>query len=186
MEQSENGGIISVFKRYPYWGWLLLSLLLWSGTLSKFYFNYKFSQSDNLSALVNNDLHQREKSADQFLKDTVFLNALCNNTLKKDDVDRLFGLPFYVYVYANDSLVYWNNNSQQFYPNSKNLGEQTINNSHGLYLTKKLAWNKNNKTILVALPVFIQYPLENNYLRSHFVADDAIPVNTKIVENAHI
>ena len=82
MEQSENSRIIDVFKRYPYWGWLLLSLLLWATTLSKFYVNYKFSKASNLSELISTDLHKKEKALSQFLNDTNFIYKIVDKQFK--------------------------------------------------------------------------------------------------------
>ena len=58
-----------------------------------------------------------------------------------------------------------------------------VKNEKGVFLEKcvTLPQMPGNKKLVILFPVLITYPLENDYLKSHFVASDDIPVSTAVV-----
>lgn len=133
---------------------------------------------------VEKDLHKQEMAFKKLLSDEETLNSIFNNSLTESNVSRLTELSFRLYAYNADTLLFWNNNkilADCAAPHD--MPEGMLYNDRGFYIKKcvTVTANKNNR-LVVLFPILISYPIENNYLRSRFVAADYIPVtNTRIL-----
>jgi len=169
-----------MFKRYPYWGWLLLGLCLWGITGYRFYTHYRALQPERVAHVIEDDLHRRERSLNAFTQEQELIKHIFSGALKEDEQEKLFHLPFYVFAYSSDSLVYWNTNTVQLGCNPESTKLKLIRTTRGVFLQECIgppfinSWQK----LVVLLPVTIRYPMENDYLRSRFLAADNIPTDT--------
>lgn len=175
-----------MFRRYPYWGWLLLCLVLWCINGYHFYVHRDALKPGNMAHAVNNDLLHREDAFNSFIKEQDLIKRLFTDSLTEKESERVNKLPFYIYCYDHDTLKFWNNNSI-IVPNNDSLLDKTalIRNSKGTFVAKclKPAFTGWHKRIVILFPLLITYPpqLENDYLKSHFVASEYIPVSTRII-----
>lgn len=138
---------------------------------------------------VEKELHRQELAFKKLLEDEETLNSIFSNNLNERAVSHLTELPFRLYAYNSDTLVFWNNNKiLADCAASQNQPEGILYNDRGFYIKKCVTVTANKNNRLVALfPILISYPIENSYLHSRFVAADYIPVtNTRILTRSII
>lgn len=172
-----------MFNRFPYWGWLIFSVLLWTGSTIYFRAHREAVLPEQMARSVNEDLAQKERAFNAFMQDRKFIRRMFTDSLTGDEVKKLANLPFYIYAYNGDSLAFWNNNSVIGLDNDSLQGGTSIRkNQKGVFIRQYLRQTDlgDNEKLIVMFPILITYPLENDYLHAHFVASDIIPVKTKI------
>ncbi len=173
-----------MLRRYPYWGWLFLSVLLWCGNGYHFHLHRQAMLPVHMARAVNADLKHREEVFEHFINDKDLLRKLFADSLSEKENTQICNSPFYIFCYRNDSLILWNTNTVIAAPNDT-IKEKwgLLHNEKGIFLSRSVQppLPGSNKRVVVLLPVLITYPVENEYLRSHFPASDYIPAKTKII-----
>lgn len=178
-----------MFKKLPYYGWLLIAVLLWGAVYYSFYIKSQAIKPEAMAKLVSLDLQKRQDALDALLKGKTLLNKMFTGDFTSDEVDQLADEPFYIYAFEQDStegniLVFWNSNvvvgtceGNDFFSD-----DNTLFKNNGTYLKHciRLPWMKPYQSIVVLFPIAHNYPFQNEYLQSSFVASDAIPTTTKI------
>ena len=174
-----------MFRRYPYWGWLLLSLLLWCINGYNFHRHRQALLPEKMAHAVNADLQHREEVFEGFISgEQDFIRRIFVDSITENESVQLSKLPFYIFGYDKDSLRYWNTNIVIGAINDSARNRLVLlRNEKGVFIEKciDLTFLNGNKKFVVLFPVLITYPLDNDYLKSHFVASDYIPVKTKII-----
>ena len=176
-----------MFKRYPYWGWLVISSALWCINFFHFYAHRQEMLPEKMAYSVSADLKQKEDGFNALMKNEDLLRRMFADSVTAEEEKKINEMPFYIYGYQGDSLVFWNNNSVIGSRNDTTEGRITIRrNQKGVFIRKFIRLNSRgmNGSMVVLFPVMISYPLENDYLHSHFEASEHIPVTTKINELA--
>jgi two-component system, NtrC family, nitrogen regulation sensor histidine kinase NtrY len=174
-----------MFRRYPYWGWLLLSLLLWCICGYDFYMHRQAMLPAQMAQTVTNNLNLRDEIFQNFTKEHDLIGKSFADSLTERELERIKDFPFYVYGYDNDSLEFWNTNSVIAVWNDSSLDKHLlVRNEKGVFVQKsiRLPYLDSSKHLVVLFPVVITYPIENDYLSSHFVSSHYIPVKTKILK----
>ncbi len=174
-----------MFKRYPYRGWLLLSIMLWCLAGYRYYTGTKALQPKNMAQAVEADLNNKEKQFNQLLDNEALIKNIFNERLAEKDVERLTELPFDIYAYDKKGLVFWNNNTllAECIPDNSNTASALVSNERGFYIRKcytRPYLGKDSK-LTVLFPILTAYPINNNYLVSHFEAGSYIPTDTRIL-----
>ena len=175
-----------MFRKYPYWGWLLLSLILWCINGYNFHLHRQDMLPERMARAVNADLKHREDVFEGFKLEHDILRRMYSDSLTGKEEDRINNFPFYIYCYDSGTLKFWNTNIIVPASSDSALGEREIlQNDKGVFIAECIqpADMDGHKRILALFPILITYPLENDYLRSHFVASDYIPVKTKIINS---
>ena len=175
-----------MFKRYPYWGWLLLSILLWGITSYRFYTHDRALQPRQMARTISDDLHKKEKSLEAFLREKELIEDIFSDSLTNEEQEKLLHLPFYVFAYDNDTLSYWNTNTLQQICNPGTEKLTLLNNTKGAFLQQCISpsFTGARQKLVLLLPLVVKYPMENDYLKSHFLAADYIPSSTQLLEDS--
>ena len=176
-----------MFRKYPYWGWLLVSLALWCFNALHFHTHRLEMLPERMAESVNIDLHQKQSDFNKLFGDTALVSRIVSGTFSEKESDKLNTSQFFVYVYCNDTLKYWNTNKViGIYYDSLQGRHFLVHNEKGVFVEQcqKLQCIQGNCKLVVLYPVFITYPLENDYLKSHFVASDFIPTATKMLADS--
>ncbi|MBC7552851.1 MAG: GHKL domain-containing protein [Taibaiella sp.] len=169
-----------MFRRYPYWGWLGISVLLWCINIVHLSGHRQEMLPVKMANTINSHLQGGEAACNDFITDTALLRHLFQGTITEKEMKRVTALPFYVYGYSSDTLKFWNNNSVvATNHDSLRAGLSIRRNAKGTFIRKCINLDKNTRVIAL-FPVLITYPLENDYLHTHFAASDNIPVSTRI------
>ncbi len=179
-----------MFKNYPYWGWLLVCILLWGATGDRVYRETQSMKPVNMAAAIQADLNEQERSFEKLLADKELVKRIFDERLTHNDVEKLNNLPFKLFAYQKDILTYWNTNDilvdcgYSFNDSAISI----LHNDNGIYIKKCIApyyldWQKK---LTILFPVEVAYPFENKYLRSHFIAADNIPLDTRILSKSVI
>ena len=172
-----------MLRRYPYWGWLLLSAILWTVNVMHIRGHRQEMLPEKMARAVNSDLQRREGYFESFIKEKDLIRRIFDDSLTQNESATVNALPFYVYAYDSSDLVFWNNNSIIATFHDSMVGKVTVRtNQKGVFIRKCLAlpYLGGSKKLVVFFPVLITYPLQNDYLHTHFVASDYIPVSTRI------
>ena len=176
-----------MFRRYPYWGWLILGLLLWCINGYNYHLHRQDMMPERMAKAITADLRQRTDAFEGFLEEHSLVRHMFSDSLTGKETDRLNKFPFYVYAFDKDSLKYWNTNIFTPVYNDSLLGKTVVlRNEKGVFVARCMEQPVagKNKRLIALFPVFITYPLENDYLRTHFAASDNIPITTKILSPA--
>ncbi len=172
-----------MFRRYPYWGWLLVSLILWCMNGYYFHLHEKDTMPESMAAAVNSELNYQYEAYEDFIIDQELVRNVFSDSLSPEEFNDIKTLPFYIYAYQHDSLTFWNTNTIiADISDSAFISERLLRNDKGVFVEKNIhpKFLDSSKTLVVLFPVAITYPIENNYLTSHYIASDNIPVNTRI------
>jgi len=171
-----------MFRRYPYWGWLLMSLLLWCINGYQFRLHRQSMLPGHMANMVTKDLRQRVDIFDGFVKEHDKIRRLFSDSLTENESREINNLPFYIFGYDRDTLKFWNTNAVIAGRNDSASGKTIIlRNEKGVFIARYVKLPDDHLQFVVLFPVVIMHPLENNYLKSHFVASEYIPVKTKII-----
>lgn len=172
-----------MFRRYPYWGWLLVSLILWCMNGYYFQLHKTAITPEQMAAAVNSDLNYRAEAYEDLIAEQELVRHIYADSLTPKEFSELKNLPFFIYAYENDTLKFWNTNTVIGKINDSASGKEfLLRNEQGVFVEKciRTKYLDGNKMLVALIPVLISYPLENNYLESHFAAFDEIPVTAKI------
>ncbi len=145
-----------MFRRYPYWGWLLLSIVLWCINGYNFHAHYRAMQPASLTRTVDRDLHNREEAFDNFTRDTKLLRRIFTDSLTEGESRRVNSLPFYVFGYEGDTLKFWNTNVLVVGYNDSASGKEFIlRNEQGVFVEKCFVppVARDNRKLVVLFPV---------------------------------
>ena len=172
-----------MFRRYPYWGWLLLSIVLWCAACWHFYDNSRALRPAAMANIVSKDLQKKELSLKEFLTHEILIKQTFAQTLTTDEVRELHDYPFYVYAFDNDTLVFWNNNKILPGYNDAGPDPKLIKYSRGYYIAQSLSlpYLDKDERVVILFPIVTLYPFENDYLKSHFEAADYIPASAQVL-----
>ena len=169
-----------MFKRYPYKGWLLISVLLWCIAGYRYYVKNNEVTPAKMAQSVERDLQDKQREAKQTLQDKNLISKIFNDRLSEKDVQQLSELSFFIYAYENDGLIFWNSNEMLVDCSSGHAEDNILLTTDKGTFVKQCVFIDAKRKITVLYPILIKYPFENNYLKSHFEAEDYIPVNTSI------
>ena len=169
-----------MFRKFPYWGWLGVSVILWCINVLHLSGHRQDMLPEKMAHAVNKDLQSREEAFDGFIKDTALLQKLFAGSVAKNEMQKVESFPFYVYGYNADTLKFWNNNA--VIGNNNDTVQHILSikkNQKGIFIRKYIhLWGKEG--LVVLFPLLVAYPLENDYLHTHFLASDNIPAGTKV------
>jgi len=170
-----------MFRRYPYWGWLLLCLLLWSTVGYYYHINRRETQPERMARAVNNDLAKRASEYEQLAGNRGMMNRMFADSLTLEEVQETGKLPFYIFAYEDGTLKFWNTNT--IVPVLNDTSENSpplLRNERGVYV-QKFRRLSSKRSVIALFPVLTTFPVENDYLKSQFAASEHIPVNTRII-----
>jgi two-component system, NtrC family, nitrogen regulation sensor histidine kinase NtrY len=171
-----------MFRRYPYWGWLLICVLLWSGSGYYYYAQNQQTYPAHMARAVNEDLQKREAAFNTLAGRPDLIGRMFSDSLSLQEVTELSNQPFYVFAYHNNYLRFWNTNTILPEHVDTTYGAASlVTNERGIFVQRTMRGGGNGKRLVVIYPVRYSYPVENDYLRSHFVASEHIPVSTRVM-----
>lgn len=173
-----------MFRRYPYWGWLLLGLLLWAANGYYYYMHRQNVLPERMAHAVNADLKHKQSVLETLISDRGLVKRMFADELTTSDAKLLNNVPFYIYCYDHNYLKNWNTNSIiDTVADDAGQAPVIVQNIRGVFIQQspRLPWLGDYKKLVVLFPVRVNYPIENDYLRSHFIASEYIPLSTRIV-----
>jgi two-component system, NtrC family, nitrogen regulation sensor histidine kinase NtrY len=174
-----------VFRRYPYWGWLLAIALLWSFAGYRYHENMLLLKPRAIANTVSEDIQYRERELNLFLEQEDLIRKMFAGTLTTSEVSELADASFHIYAFEDDVLIFWNNNTVIGTCRRDSLlkDNNSLFKSNGTFLKKciQLPIIEENKSIVALFPISYNYPFENEYLKSHYAAADYIPSSTKVM-----
>jgi two-component system nitrogen regulation sensor histidine kinase NtrY len=143
-----------------------------------------------MAAAVQKELKEQQQAFLQLVANQDLIKRLFHESLSEDESAELAGLPFKLFAYSADELIFWNTNKvlvECGYPLSA-TGEQLLFHERGFFIKNCISFPylEQNKKLVVLFPITTTHPFENNYLRSGFVAGDDIPPATRILSRPTI
>ncbi len=138
---------------------------------------YVYNQQWNTAKIVAHIQQQvinKEQKAYDILAQLVAENEQAGNYHK---FDQLVNDGFFVQIYQNNELVYWNSNALPAnLPVNTQLNPQCIRTPNGFY--ERVALTTTTKQYIVFVQLYNAYPYENNFLKNGFVKAFA-PITTQ-------
>lgn len=140
----------------------------------------------NLAGTVQNDLRSRQGEFIGLYNNKELLNKIFSGKLSDKEVANLVKLPYQIYAYENDVLIFWNTNKVlancERQPNESN---GLIFNEKGFFIRACYTISKEkNRQLTVLFPITTVYPFENQYLLSQFEAGRHIPMSARLFRHA--
>lgn len=171
-----------MLRKQPYWGFLIMALLL-LGLAAAFREQQKAKlHPAAMAAAVEEMLQKRDLYSKNFVKDTQQLQQLLYSTLSDANYqDYITPLPFYVFAYNGDSLIFWNDNDMEAPPATEQDSIGSLVFYHSQYAIRKTFFYPKQRSLVLLLPVKLAYPIESRYLSSHFIGLNYIPGNTEVI-----
>lgn len=164
----------------------MLALFFWLTAYCVYSLQPNSADAQHAAQLINNDLEEKQDNFQHLLKDTTLLKHLFNNTLSNGEVDELTNLPYFLYAFRNEELVFWNNNSVIGVCNQTDSKESSLFENNGIYLKqcKQQNWLNEGDKIVVLFPIVFRYPFENAYLKSFVIGDQNISKDIEIKQDS--
>lgn len=163
--------------------WLFFAAA-WVYTVSFIFTNYfSYSSSpEKVARILSEYIHGQEKSFNNILNDTATVAAIINDApspLKKQLLSDAQGIFAYqVNDLGNPVKIFWNTNKMS--PGNDDIskpdGSYLVNYQNGVFELVKtsLTGKQQHYFFVMLIPVRWQYPMENEYLHSHFAVNEAI------------
>ena len=162
----------------------MVSLLFWGADAAYFHSHRQDLLPEQMARTVNEDFRSRESEYRRFTEKSELLGRLFADSLTEQESEYLNSLPFYVYAYNRDTLMYWNTNKVIGTYSDTSVNRFTVvHNEKGVFIQtcSLFAGAQSGFKLVFLFPLLITYPLENEYLKSHFAASDYVPAKTKIL-----
>jgi len=176
-----------LFRRFPYYPFLLLGLLAWVSVIIYTHQRKQALKPSAIAAAIAEDIEYRDRILAGLLEDQSLIRRMYSGDLTHQEIRALEEQPFQIYAFEQDVLIFWNNNTVIGTCSIDSLRSEhnSLFSSNGVYLRKcfSLPFLEPNKTIVALFPIVHRYPFENQYLRSHFAAGDHIPVTTVVSDS---
>lgn len=166
------------FKKAPYIGWIV-SICTFLLTSFYFYFTEKKQSSpEALATLIQGDFRFRYQQLELDIKDGLLHNLKLS---EKQPLNYfLFEIDDGISSYWNSIDVIFNTEIRENVANYRQ--GKLVKLSKGYFYIKSWpslsADSLSTKNVLAAIPISFEYPVENEYFQSHFVADKRIPLST--------
>ncbi len=133
-------------------------------------------------------VHKAGNSINKLFADEDFIKETIKGDITQEKLEELSQHPFTFFLYKKDSILFWSNNNVLPYltdiESIKGRIDQVSRQKNGIYeLIKETYYHHEDTTeyLLIALvPLFYEYPLENDYLKNHFALDPTIPDSVKM------
>lgn len=157
------------------------SVILWAACFFYYYQSQRANSPASLTALVQKDIVQKQQEVASLINDKVAINNIWKDSMPLKQIQEQSAKSFIIQSYHNGKLIYWNSNTFPIdeYRYSSNWKAFTENGKVFVYRSiGNVAYP--GKRINFIIPVFIHYDIQNEYLRSHFVASDLIPRTSQI------
>lgn len=170
-----------MFKKNPYYGWLLLCALLLLSSTAYYYITIEKRAPLELASQLAADIERRDTSFESFAKKIDSYDLSFENNLSKKHVPD----DFYIYVYDSSQLVYWTDNTAM--PDSVmalHALDNSIQDFSGkTFLLRRLSGvgQKGRETVIALIPIFIGYNFSNEYLSSYYKVSRDVPVSSVIL-----
>lgn len=166
--------------------WLFLALLFWAVTYCIFHFQPNLSDAKHAAERINKDLEKKQNIFQQIQKDTSLFQHMFNNTLTVEEVALLTKLPFYIYAFRNEELIFWNTNSVIGVCNQSDTEGSSLFENNGIYFRqcKQQNWFKKGDKLVLLFPIIYHYPFENAYLKSYVVGNQNISKDIVIKQDS--
>ncbi len=166
--------------------WLLLALVFWAVTYCIFHFQPNLSDAKHAAERINKDLEKKQNIFQQIQKDTSLFQHMFSNTLTVEEVALLTKLPFYIYAFRNEELIFWNTNSVIGVCNQSDTEGSSLFENNGIYLKqcRQENWLNEGDKLVVLFPIVFRYPLENTYLKSYVIGNQSISKDIEIKQDS--
>ncbi len=147
------------------------------------YFAGKTYDLEKFTKQIEYSLQKAEREINTFFGDANKVEDAAKGNLSGDEVRRLNNQLFTICIYEKDSLLFWSNNKVLPYLTDLKTPEGRVNKltsqKNGKYEFIKTEffnpYTKKSLTLIGLIPIFYDYPLENDYLKNRFALDNSIP-----------
>src|SRR5690606_17774238 len=173
-----------LFKKYPYYGWLLIALLFMAVVVFRYVTYQQNHQPVVMANAISHHLQKQQQSLHRFLVNKSLIQRMFQDSLTIEVVESIAGKDFHLYSFKKKyELVFWNNNTVVG-TCADSLESASVLHSNGVYYKQCLHpdYLKPDEHLVVLFPVKNNYSIQNEYLISGFVAGENIPASATITE----
>ncbi len=130
---------------------------------------------DRQGTRIERNFQSLDTRVGELLRDTALLSDLALGCEDAPDTEFLRQIPFGLYLFRADSLLWWNNNRVLPDPRITESGEPQamVRLANGFYVLRSVSWG--DLKAIGLIPIRSEYSLVNRYLRPVFFEELAIP-----------
>ncbi|MEY4927320.1 MAG: hypothetical protein RI894_1756 [Bacteroidota bacterium] len=139
---------------------------------------------------LNSGLRSIEAQTDSAMADKTLLRKFLLNNYTADDAKEWENKPFSLFLYHNDSLVFWTNNkvlpnsSETALPKERSYSLFQLSNGKYEQIRDKIRIDTTNYTVITLIPIAYEYAYENEYLHNHIALPGDYPSNLQFAITA--
>ncbi len=134
-----------------------------------------------LERLIQEDIYSQQKSVQELLQNKELMLHIWQNRLSESEFNLLSGQRFIIHLFDGGKLVFWNSNEIpvtefRYFPIISTLKE-------GKNISLYQSFGKEGfptKRMNIIIPVYKNYEVNNEYLKSGFLASSGIPETSEI------
>lgn len=172
------------FKQFPYPGWIILFTVFILGTIVAYNLEKQQLNFDHLAQKVQGDFNKREATVYVDTK-TGFFNLKNQDTI---NVENSKGYDWI--ILEKDQQISWNTNNIAL-PTFIKQNPDSFLNGKIVHLNYKTYFLKSyhlkeeaGAYALTFIPILYKFAFESKFFKSHFLADNRIPVSTQLSDTA--
>lgn len=177
--KDAKSAVIKVGNKFPYLTWILVLIVFWAATTAVYHYEKKQQYPEQISERITHDIRQRKEQLYKDRKAGVF-EAFYHNAISANTFTA-----YALVLLEGDELISWTNNHidppGELIENPQQLKEgKLMQIGYGVYYVQHwpvhLQQVSNAKPViaLTFIPVAFNYPVENKFFQSDFVADSRI------------
>lgn len=169
-----------MFRKSPYWGWLLLALLLWGTAAWHYRQQTGHLRPATMARDLSKDLQRRLRAFGEYSRNDSAITTVFSG--RPAHAEELEQAPYYLFAYQDDSLVFWNTNEVRPSPRLlQQVRYRQVLDLDGHRVLPQVIRYSSGRTLLVLIPLSRNYQVENKYLNSRFPACSLIPSSSELV-----
>jgi two-component system, NtrC family, nitrogen regulation sensor histidine kinase NtrY len=137
-----------------------------------------------LAELIQEDVFQKQKDIATLLSDKRIMQNIWEEKLTESQIAELSKKAFVIHFIRDGELAFWNSNSFPINESSFSPKWKTLIVHQNAFMYRSIG-NASfpNKRINLILPIYAHFDINNEYLKSGFLASKSIPATSKVSLN---
>lgn len=133
--------------------------------------------------LLNSELREVEQKAEAAMSDKILLRNFLLHNYSEAEFESWSEQPFSLFLYREDSLLYWTNNkvlpnvSEIKLPNERSYDFFQLANGKYEQIRDRVRIDTTNYTVITLIPIAYEYAYQNEYLQNHIALSGNYPAN---------
>ncbi len=130
----------------------------------------------NIKTKIENDVNFKINNFKELIKNDSLNSKLVQNNISKEKINELINNPFYLFIYKNDTVIFWNTNKINPPIDTFQANRPTAYfDKKGYYVNYRTEFEVNNEaySAIAIIPIKNENPFNSTNYRNNFIVGDS-------------